>query len=142
MTLLRRRRATGRRRRRARPFVVRVQLFSLLFFPTLALLLRSETRSPSRRIWLVPVLLCLWSNLHGAVLVGLGVTLIYALAERMRREPLEGAALAAVSVLAVCVTAALQRTPTYYLGVLHNEAARRGEGLWAPLRPLGRSTPF
>jgi hypothetical protein len=35
--------------------------------------------------------------------------------------------------LAVCVTPALENTPGYYAGLLQNEAARRGEGLWAPL---------
>jgi hypothetical protein len=38
-----------------------------------------------------------------------------------------------MSALAICLTPALERTPAYYLGVLRNEAARRGEGLWAPL---------
>jgi hypothetical protein len=114
-------------------FVVRVQLFSLVFFPALALLLRSEARSPSRRVWLVPVLLCVWSNLHGAVLVGLAVALIYTVVDRVRLEPAQGAMVAVASALAVCLTPALQRTPLYYDGVLHNEAARRGEGLWAPL---------
>jgi hypothetical protein len=37
------------------------------------------------------------------------------------------------SAIAVCVTPALAHTPDYYLGVLHNEAARRGTQLWAPL---------
>src|SRR4051812_45079964 len=57
--------------------VVRSQLFSVLLFPVLIALLRTEARSPSRRIWLVPPLLALWSNLHGAVLVGLAVAGAY-----------------------------------------------------------------
>jgi hypothetical protein len=32
-----------------------------------------------------------------------------------------------------CLTPALWNTPHYYSGVLGSEAARRGEGLWAPL---------
>jgi hypothetical protein len=39
----------------------------------------------------------------------------------------------AASVLALCLTPALWRTPDYYLGVFENEAARRAFGLWAPL---------
>jgi hypothetical protein len=38
-----------------------------------------------------------------------------------------------VSALAICATPALQHTPDYYRGLVRNEAARRGEGLWAPL---------
>ena len=67
--------------------VARVQLFSLMLFPALVALLRAEWRRPSRRIWFVVALLALWSNLHGAALIGLGVTLAYLLASRARREP-------------------------------------------------------
>jgi hypothetical protein len=113
--------------------VIRVQLFSLLLFPVLTALLRAQARNPSRRIWVVPPLLALWSNLHGAVLVGLVVAGAYLLLDRARSEPLTAVAVLVVSALAICLTPALERTPAYYLGVLRNEAARRGEGLWAPL---------
>lgn len=113
--------------------VIRLQLFSLVLFPALVLLLRSQARSPSRWIWLVPVLLALWSNLHGAVLVGLVVAAIYLALSRLRRRPLESAGVLLASVVAVSATPALERTPAYYVGVLRNEAARQGEGLWAPL---------
>jgi hypothetical protein len=113
--------------------VVRAQLFSVLLFPALVAILHAEMRSPSRRVWLVPPLLALWSNLHGAVLVGLAVTTVYLVFARARTRLIEAAAVLAVSALAVCATPALWRTPAYYLGVLNNAAARRGEGLWAPL---------
>jgi hypothetical protein len=113
--------------------IIRAQLFSLILFPALAALVRSDTRSPSRRVWLIPLLLALWSNLHGAVLVGLAIASFYLVLERARSQLLESAAVLTTSALAVCATPALERTPTYYLGVLRNEAARRGEGLWAPL---------
>ena len=113
--------------------VIRSQLFSLLLFPAVVALLRTETRVPSRRVWLVPLVLALWSNLHGAVLVGLAVAAAYLVLSRARARPLEAAAVLVVSLLAVCATPALERTPAYYFGVLRNEAARRGEGLWAPL---------
>src|SRR5947199_4465017 len=113
--------------------VIRSQLFSLLFFPALVALLRIEMREPSARIWLLLPLLALWSNLHGAVLVGLAVTASYLVLDRGRRQPLVAAAVLSGSALAVCATPALAQTPDYYLGVLHNEAARRGVQLWAPL---------
>jgi hypothetical protein len=113
--------------------VVRSQLFSLLLFPVLIALLRAEARSPSPRIWLLLPLFALWSNLHGAVLVGLAVAAAYLIFERAPRQPLLAGAVLVVSGLAVCVTPALQDTPGYYWGLVRNEAARRGEGLWAPL---------
>jgi hypothetical protein len=113
--------------------IVRSQLFSLLFFPALVALLRNEARRPSARVWLLLPLLAVWSNLHGAVLVGLAVAAGYLVLVRARRQPLLAATLLAGSVLALCATPALEQTPDYYLGVLHNEAARRGVQLWTPL---------
>jgi len=113
--------------------VVRAQVFSLALFPLLLLLLRAEEREPSRRIWLVVPLIALWSNLHGGALLGVGVAGAYLLFGRLRREPVTAALVLAASALALCATPSLWRTPDYYLGVLGNEAARRGVGLWSPL---------
>src|SRR5919197_4442389 len=116
-------------------FVVRAQLFSLPLFALLVVLLRSEARRPSRRVWLLAPLVALWSNLHGAVLLGLAVALVYLGFHRLRRRPLESVLAGAAAVLALCATPALERTPRYYLGVAGSEAAKRGYGLWAPLSP-------
>src|SRR4051794_21892298 len=113
--------------------IVRSQLFSVLLFPVLITLLRAEARSPSLRVWLLPPLLALWSNLHGAVLVGLAVAAAYLLFARARRQPLLAGSVLVASALAVCPTRALQNPPGYYAALLQNEPARRGEGLWAPL---------
>src|SRR5205823_11784251 len=96
-------------------------------------LLRSDARNPSRRILLVVPLLALWSNLHGAALVGYGITLIYLAVVRLRADALLAIAVAAAASLALCLTPAGIHTIAYYHGVLGNEAAHRGEGLWGPL---------
>jgi hypothetical protein len=113
--------------------VVRSQLFSLLLFPVLIALLRDDARSPRGRIWLLVPLFALWSNLHGAVLVGLAVAGAYLIFGRGRRDPFLSAGVLVSSAVAVCATPALEHTPEYYYGLLRNEAATRGEGLWAPL---------
>ena len=113
--------------------VVRSQLFSVLLFPVLIALLRADARSPSRRIWLLVPLFALWSNLHGAALVGVAVAGAYLIFGRGRRDPLLSGAVVVSSAVALSITPALQHTPDYYYGLLRNEAARRGEGLWAPL---------
>jgi hypothetical protein len=113
--------------------VVRSQLFSVLLFAVLIALLRADARAPSRRIWLLVPLFALWSNLHGAVLVGLAVAAAYLVFGRGRRDPFLAAGVFVASALAICATPALQHTPNYYYGLLRNEAARRGEGLWAPI---------
>jgi hypothetical protein len=114
-------------------FVVRAQLFSLPLFALLVLLLRGEARSPSRRVWLVVPLVALWSNLHGAVLIGLAVASAYLVLERMRRERWTALSVLVAAWCALFATPALARTGDYYLRVLHGEPAASGFGLWAPL---------
>jgi hypothetical protein len=113
--------------------IARVQLFSLALFPLLVALLRAQSRSPSRAIWLAVPLLAVWSNLHGAALLGAGMLIVYLVFERARREPVLAVSVAAVSLAGLCLTPALLRTVTYYHGVLTNLAAQRGEGMWGPL---------
>jgi hypothetical protein len=113
--------------------VVRVQLFSLALFPLLLALLRSEARSPSRRIWLILPLVALWSNLHGTVLIGVGIIFVYLALVRSRMQPGVALGVACGALVALCATPAGLRTPDYYYGVLTNEAAQHGLGLWTPL---------
>jgi hypothetical protein len=115
--------------------IARVQMFSLVLFPVLCALLRAETRCASRRIWLAVPLLALWSNLHGAALLGLAVMIAYLACSRLRREPATAIAVGCASALAICLTPALANTPAYYRGLLTNLAAERGQGMWGPLSP-------
>ena len=111
--------------------VVRLQLLSLAVFAALLLLLRMEHQGPSRRVWFLVPLCVLWSNLHGAVLVGMAVATCYLLFSRMRRQPWTAVGVGLSSLFAIGVTPAGLRTGEYYVGVLTNEAARRGTDLWA-----------
>ncbi len=113
--------------------LVRAQLFSLALFPLLGVLLRAEARRPSWHVWLLPPLFALWSNVHGAVLVGLAVAGAYLLIDRARHQLWVAVCVLAGSALALFATPALWLTGSYYAGVLGNESARRGVGLWAPL---------
>jgi len=112
--------------------VARVQMFSLVLFPAMLLLLRSETRRPSARIWLALPLLALWSNLHGAALAGLALLYAYLALERFRGERLVAVLVALAAPLAMCLTPAGIRTVDYYRGLVTNVAAERGAGQWAP----------
>jgi hypothetical protein len=114
---------------------VKMQLFSLALIPLLLLLLRADRRRPSRRIWWVVLLIAVWGNLHGAVLLGVAVTGAYLLFSRLRVRPVETVAVGVAALLALAVNPALLRTFHYYAGVLGNEAARRGTELWARPNP-------
>ena len=113
--------------------VIRAQAYSLALFPPLLFLLRADARAPSRRIWLLVPIVVLWSNLHGAVLVGVAVAGAYLFLSRARRNAVTAASVLAASLLALSLTPSLYRTPLYYLGVLENESAARHYGLWARL---------
>jgi hypothetical protein len=113
--------------------IARVQLFSLILFPILLSLLRAQTRRPSRSIWLAVPLLALWSNLHGAALLGEAVLFAYLLLFRARRQPYLSAAVAIAALAALCLTPAGTGSIDYYHGLLTNLAAQRGDGMWAPL---------
>jgi hypothetical protein len=113
--------------------IVRAQLFSLVLFCVALLLLRSEARAPSGRIWLLVPLVALWANLHGAVLVGLSVAAAYLVLQRFRQEPIVAGGVLVASTLALFATPALWDSGDYYLGVMQSEAALRGDGMWAPL---------
>ncbi|MFL5963916.1 MAG: hypothetical protein ACJ757_13600 [Gaiellaceae bacterium] len=111
--------------------IVRLQLFSIALFPLLLALLRAEHRAPSRRIWLAAPLLALWSNLHGGVLVGMTLTLIYLLLDRRRVSGTAAAVVMASSCVAACfLNSALLETPWYFTRLLQNEVAVQHVGLW------------
>ncbi len=112
--------------------VVRLQMLSLIPFALLLLLVWSDDRAPSRRIWLLPALVALWTNLHGAVLLGVAVAGSYLVFGRLRHRPAETILVGITTLLAILLTPAGLRTVEYYRGVLDNEAAQRGTGLWAP----------
>jgi hypothetical protein len=114
--------------------VARAELFSLALFPLLVLLLRTEARRKSRRIWLAVPLLVLWANLHGGALIGFAVLAAYLVLQRARRDlPGSLSVLAASAGALVVATPALLHTVDYYAGVLRGEAATGHYGLWAPL---------
>lgn len=120
--------------------ITRVQLFSLPLFALTVVLLRAQTRRPSREIWLLLPLMAVWSNLHGGVLVGMATAAGYLLVHRIRSQPRTAVGVLLGCLVSLCLTPALWDTPRYYLGVANNELARQHLGLWVPLDPV--RSPF
>jgi len=119
--------------------VVKLQIFSLVPFALLLLLLRDQHRRPTRAIWLLPVLVAVWTNLHGAVLLGVAVVGAYLLFSRLRVRTVETLVVGPLVLLALLATPQGWRTVEYYVGVMGNEAAAQGAGMWARLSP---TAPF
>lgn len=111
--------------------VVRAQTLSLVPFALLLALVASQVRHPDRRIWWAVPLIAVWGNLHGAALLGACVLGAYLVVERVRSDFWLATGVGVSSLLALCATPELWRTPTYYATVFDNVSAQRGEGLWA-----------
>ncbi|HEX5916518.1 MAG TPA: hypothetical protein VFY76_01635 [Nocardioides sp.] len=111
--------------------IVRAQTLSLVPFALLVALISGQARRPDRGIWWAVPLVALWGNLHGAALLGVCVLGAYLVGERIRLEPGVSVAVGASSLLALCATPQLWRTPLYYAEVFDNVSAQRGTGLWA-----------
>lgn len=114
--------------------VARLQTLSFAPFALLVLVLVTESARPTPRIWLAPILVMVWGNLHGAVLLGVCVLGAYLVGQRLWQTPRTAVGVGVLSLLALGVNPALGHTPAYYLGVFRNEAAASREHLWAPLR--------
>lgn len=56
-----------------RMHTVRPQLFSVLFFAVLLMAMTEADAGRRLRLWLVPLLMALWVNVHGGWIVGLGI---------------------------------------------------------------------
>lgn len=82
----------------AGPFIQpRPVIFSFLFLAAVALTLRVGRQVD----WVLPLLIWVWAAVHGSWVVGLGLIVLYAIAERSRRL----AAVAGLSVVAATLTA-------------------------------------
>jgi hypothetical protein len=110
---------------------LRAQLFSqLLFVLTLALLCQ-QSRSPSRRVWLVFPLLVLWANLHGAAIVGAAlVSLLGACELAARRRRMRALGLLIAPWFCLLATPYGLAIGSYYRSTLANPLLRRTITEW------------
>ena len=63
---------------------IRPQLFTYALFPLLLMLIERATPGREARLWPVPVVLAAWTNLHGGVLAGLGVLILWGVVRVVR----------------------------------------------------------
>lgn len=66
--------------------LVRCQIFTYLFFTAWLYLLERLKDNENKFIWLFPVSMLLWANLHGGFLAGIGLVSLYAIGESLNRK--------------------------------------------------------
>jgi hypothetical protein len=94
---------------------LRPQTYSFLLFAAFYLVLEQYRQGRRDRLWILPILMVFWVNLHGAFILGLGLIGLYVAAEGCRRavDPSTTRALSAVQIrkllliLSLCVLATL-----------------------------------
>jgi hypothetical protein len=64
---------------------VRAQVLSFFFFSVFFWVLWRYSRGRGKFLWLLPPLMVLWVNLHGAFVLGLGLIVLFAFSETVRR---------------------------------------------------------
>jgi hypothetical protein len=115
---------------------VRPQLFSYLLL-TLTLLCLAASGTKPRRAWWLPAIVAAWTNVHGAVVAGLGVIVVWAVVDRIlpdrrvERLPL-------LPVVAACAALAVNPWGLQILDFLRGALHARPELTeWNPIEVRG-----
>lgn len=124
---------------------IRPHMFTMLLFTATLLVLLEVERGRPRAAWLLPPFMAVWINLHGGVLAGLGVVLLWAGAhaarivrrERSARALFRGPRLGVAAAVGACVPALLLNPYGHELPLFLVETAtvpRPAITEWAPLQ--------
>ena len=65
---------------------VRCHMFSFLLFTVFIYILEKVRRGNNKLLFLIPVLTIFWNNVHGGVVSGLGLLLMYAVGEFLNKK--------------------------------------------------------
>ncbi len=120
---------------------LRAQLFGIVLFAGVLAILAWRDRRP-RLVWLVPLLVLAWANLHGSFFLGPAAVAVALAADLLVRRQVVGRLLAvlALSLAASCVTPYGPSVWGYALGIATNGEVTRFITEWqrtSPLSPTG-----
>lgn len=123
---------------------VRTQVFGAVAFAIVLGLLICDARALSRRVWLVLPVLLLWTNLHGSVLLGVGVVALRGLTIAMLppRRGKRGAALAVGGIAMALASPYVGHLPAYYRHTAFNPQFAKFVGEWRPATPSVKTALF
>lgn len=68
---------------------VRCQMFSFLFFTVFLYILELSRQENNKGLFLIPLLMIIWNNLHGGCVSGLGLILLYIIGEFFNKKPVK-----------------------------------------------------
>lgn len=68
---------------------VRCQMFSFVFFALFLYILEIARKGNDKVLWLLPLMMIFWNNLHGGCVSGLGLILIYIIGEFLNKAPVK-----------------------------------------------------
>jgi hypothetical protein len=129
---------------------LRPQLLAEPLFAALVWALAADARHPSRLLlWTAPIVLVLWANVHGSVLLGSGLVLLRvafdivpALARRRSFDVRRATWLASAAVVGPLASPYGLHLPRYYDSVFGNDSFRRYISEWWPTTPTNAPLAF
>ncbi len=68
---------------------IRCHLFSFLLFAVFIYILELARKGNNKPLFLIPLLVILWNNLHGGVVAGIGLVFMYAVGEFLNKKPVK-----------------------------------------------------
>ena len=125
---------------------LRTQTLAIPLFVALVWLLAADSRSPSRRVFLVLPLLVLWANIHGTVTLACALVTLRGLTIALSRR--EGPKRLRATLLISLPFAALLASPYttelmgYYRTMLVSPTLRTFIGEWGPSTPSAMTAVF
>jgi hypothetical protein len=66
--------------------VIRCQMFTYLFFALWLYQLENIRKNNNKNLWIFPVTMLFWVNMHGGFITGIGLIVIYAVGEMLNRK--------------------------------------------------------
>lgn len=75
---------------------IRCHLFSFLFFTIFLLILEISRKGKYRLLYILPFLTIIWNNLHGGVVSGIGLIMMYTFAQIIEKKPFKHYLIASV----------------------------------------------
>lgn len=69
--------------------LIRCQLFSFLFFAVFLYILELARNGKNKPLWLLPIIMIFWNNVHGGCVSGIGLIVLYIAGEIINRKPVK-----------------------------------------------------